>query len=98
MKVDKKLISRLESLALLSFTDGEKHRLEQEFDKLIEMIDKLQEVNTEGVKPMLHVNDHIQNLREDKAGDMLSRKDALKNAQGATEEFFTVPQVIKKKE
>jgi len=97
MKVDKKLISRLENLALLSFTDDEKQRLEEEFQKLIEMIDKLQEVDTEGVEPMLHINDHIQKLREDKAGDMLTRKEALKNANSATDEFFTVPRVIKKK-
>jgi len=96
MKVDKNLVSRLEKLSLLSFSEEEKQRLIPEFNNLIKMIDKLQDTDTEGVEPLLHINNHIQKLRKDVAGDMLDRQKALDNAAESTDRFFKVPKVIKR--
>jgi len=97
MKVDKKLISRLENLSLLSFTEEERTRLIPEFEKLIGMLHKLESVDTQAFEPLLNVNNHVQRLRDDIVDDELETKVALKNAQHATNEFFTVPKVIKQK-
>ena len=62
-----------------------------------DFVDTLKEVDTEGVKPLTHVNEEVTNiLRDDKVGGMLSSKDALKNAQEKDSSYIKVPKVVKK--
>ncbi len=63
---------------------------------MISFIDKLNELDTTGVEPLLHMSDNINILREDEVKDMLSRQDVFKNAPLHDEQFFKVPKVIKK--
>ena len=60
--------------------------------------DKLNELNTEGVEPLLHMTDAINVLREDEVKGSISREEALKNAPDTDGTFFRVPKVIKKQE
>jgi len=98
MSIDAKTIEKLEELSMLSLSHTEKEALKDHLDKLITMIDKLSEVDTESVQPLRNVNNHKQVLREDVAENSLSKAAALSNATTAAKDFFVVPKVIKKKQ
>ena len=52
------------------------------------MVDRLNEINTDGLEPLVHwVRINLQ-LREDAVGDQLNRNDALDNASVKDEKYF----------
>jgi aspartyl-tRNA(Asn)/glutamyl-tRNA(Gln) amidotransferase subunit C len=96
MEVTKELVEKLAHLARLNFTEDEKTEIREDLSKMIDFVDKLNEVDTTGVEPMIHMSREVNILREDKVAGSVSRENALKNAPATTGEFFTVPKVIKK--
>jgi aspartyl-tRNA(Asn)/glutamyl-tRNA(Gln) amidotransferase subunit C len=63
---------------------------------MIGFVDKLKELDTTGVEPLLHMSTNTNILREDIPGNMISRNEALQNAPLHDGEYFKVPKVIKK--
>ena len=63
---------------------------------MITFIDKLNELDTTGIEPLLHMSENINILREDEVGGMISREDAFRNAPLHDGQFFKVPKVIRK--
>jgi aspartyl-tRNA(Asn)/glutamyl-tRNA(Gln) amidotransferase subunit C len=57
---------------------------------------KLNELDTTGVEPLLHMSDEINVLREDEVKGSISREEALKAAPLHDEQFFKVPKVIRR--
>ena len=96
MKVDDKLIDKLANLARLEFNNEEKEEIKNDLQQMLGFIDKLNELDTTGVEPLLHMSENVNILREDKIEGMISREDALKNAPLHDKEFFKVPKVIRK--
>ncbi len=96
MNVNDELVDKLANLARLQFNAEEKEEIKNDLQKMIGFIDKLNELDTTGVEPLLHMSDNINVLREDEVSGMISREDALKNAPLHDDEFFKVPKVIKK--
>ncbi|MDQ6844035.1 MAG: Asp-tRNA(Asn)/Glu-tRNA(Gln) amidotransferase subunit GatC [Bacteroidota bacterium] len=96
MKVDDELIDKLSNLARLEFNDAEKEDIKKDLEKMIGFIDKLNELDTTGVEPLLHMSDNINVLRDDEIEGMISRQDAFKNAPLHDDQFFKVPKVIRK--
>ena len=69
----------------------------KDFQKIVHFVDKLKEVDTEGVKPLVYVNENVTNvLRKDEPGEMVSKEDALKNAP-EKDSNFKIPNVLKPK-
>jgi len=93
MKVDNDLIEKLAHLARLEFSEQEKVGLQKDLQS-IAFVEKLNEVNTDGVKPLLHMGNAVNVFREDEVKGSVTRQDALKNAPVADEAFFKVPKVI----
>lgn len=83
---------------MLKFNEAEKEEIRSDLQKMIGFVDKLKELDTAGVEPLLHMSHAINVLREDVVGPMLSREEALQNAPRHDEQFFKVPKVIKKPE
>ena len=96
MQVDDALIEKLAELSMLKFNEAEKEEIKADLQKMIGFIDKLQELDTTGIEPLMHMSDEINVLREDVAGPMLTEEEALKNAPHHDEHYFKVPKVIKK--
>lgn len=94
MKVDKQLISKLEKLARLELSEEEREGLTKDLSSILEMVEKLQELDTEGVDPLVYINEEVNTLRADQVDQQLSQKDALKNAPDQNGTFFKVPKVI----
>ncbi|SRR5665213_2694866 len=96
MEVNDELVDKLANLARLEFNDQEKEEIKNDLQQMIAFIEKLNELDTTGVDPLLHMTENINILREDEVGGMISREDAFKNAPLYDNQFFKVPKVIKK--
>lgn len=94
MKIDKALISRLEILAKLKLSDSEKEELAGDLSNILNMVEKLQEVDTEGVEPLVYINDEVNKLRPDQVERMVAQADALKNAPDSDGTYFKTPRVL----
>jgi aspartyl-tRNA(Asn)/glutamyl-tRNA(Gln) amidotransferase subunit C len=95
MKVNDELIDKLANLARLEFNSEEKEEIKKDLEQMIGFIDKLNELDTTGVEPLLHMTENVNILREDEVTGTISREDALKNAPLHDDQFFKVPKVIK---
>ncbi|HEU0064023.1 MAG TPA: Asp-tRNA(Asn)/Glu-tRNA(Gln) amidotransferase subunit GatC [Flavisolibacter sp.] len=96
MQVNDALIDKLARLSMLEITEDERNDLKADLTKMISFVEKLNELDTTGVEPLIHMCEAENILREDKTGNMISREEALKNAPEHDNIYFKVPKVIKK--
>lgn len=96
MKIDISEIERLAELSRLRLNDEEKNAAREDMERIIGFIDKLQQVDTTGIEPLVHVNNHVNVLRDDVESQSVNKEDALKNAPSHDSDFFKIPKVLKK--
>ena len=96
MEVNDLLIENLAKLSHLSFDDDEREEIKADLQEMISFIEKLNEVDTTGVAPLLHMSSNVNILRDDVVQGSISREEALRNAPDTDGIFFKVPKVIKK--
>ncbi len=96
MEVTSEMIDRLATLAKLKFSEEEKTGLKTDLERMIEFVEKLKEVDTTGVEPLLHITDAVNVLREDEVKQTITKQEALLNAPLSDGDFVKVPKVIKK--
>lgn len=96
MTVDKALVDKLASLAKLNFSEEEKEAFIKDFTRILQFVDKLKEVDTTGVEPLLYISDEVNVLREDVHQETITKEEALKNAPVKDSDYFKVPKVIQK--
>ena len=96
MEVTTQLIDNLAELARLQFSEAEKAEIKNDLQRMIAFVEKLQEVDTTGTEPLLHMTDAMNAFREDEVKGSMDKKVALANAPGAGTDYFKVPKVIKK--
>jgi aspartyl-tRNA(Asn)/glutamyl-tRNA(Gln) amidotransferase subunit C len=95
MEVNDALVDKLAHLARLKFNDAEKEEIKSDLQRMIAFVEKLNELDLEGVQPLVHMSEEINVLREDEIQGSVERSEALKNAPSHDEQFFKVPKVIK---
>jgi aspartyl-tRNA(Asn)/glutamyl-tRNA(Gln) amidotransferase subunit C len=96
MEVTDALLTKLAELSKLSFNEDEKTELKKDLQNMISFVDKLAEVDTSHVEPLLHISENKTALREDVVSEELNNDAALKNAEKSLPPYFAVPKVIKK--
>ena len=96
MDVNDALIDKLAHLSRLEFADEEKQEIKNELEKMIGFIDKLNELDTSGVEPLLHMSENVNIFRQDEVKGEITKEDVFKNAPLHDDNFFKVPKVIKK--
>jgi aspartyl-tRNA(Asn)/glutamyl-tRNA(Gln) amidotransferase subunit C len=96
MEVNDALVDKLATLSRLQFDDAEKAAVKKDLQHMISFVDKLNELDTTGVEPLLHMSENLNVLREDEVKGSISREEALKNAPVHDGSFFKVPKVISK--
>lgn len=89
------MVDKLAHLSRLKFNDDEKAEIKKDLQNMIAFVEKMDELNLEGVKPLLHISEEVNVLREDEVKGSISREEALKNAPLHDGQFFKVPKVIK---
>ena len=97
MIIDDALISKLEKLSRLELREEEKEKVKEDLNNMLVMFDKLNEIYTENVEPLLYVLDEENDMfRDDEVGEELSNDEALQNAEESNKPFFVVPKFLKK--
>jgi aspartyl-tRNA(Asn)/glutamyl-tRNA(Gln) amidotransferase subunit C len=96
IKVDDQLIADLSRLAKLKFDEESSERMKSDLKTILGFVDRLLEVDTEGVEPLIYMSEEVNTLREDNIANEVSQKNALKNAPQKDSDYFKVPTVLKK--
>jgi aspartyl-tRNA(Asn)/glutamyl-tRNA(Gln) amidotransferase subunit C len=96
MEINDALIDKLAMLSRLHFDDDEKAAIKNDLEKMIRFVDKLNELDTAGIEPLMHISTNVNILREDEVIQEYSREQALLNSPLKDEQFFKVPKVISK--
>ena len=96
MEVNDVLVDKLANLARLKFDASEKESIKNDLQKMIQFVEKLNELDTTGVEPLLHMSNNVNVLRADEVKGSISREAGLQNAAVHDDQFFKVPKVIKK--
>ena len=96
MKIDKKLVDKVARLAKLEFDEAAKEKMVSDMNKMISFIDKLEEIDTQSIEPLVYLSEERNVLRVDDVGEHSSKDDALKNAPEKDSDYFKVPKVLKK--
>jgi len=96
MEVNDAMVEKLAHLSRLKFGEEEKKEIKTDLQRMISFVEKLNELNLEGIEPLLHMSDEINVLREDEVKGSVSREEALKNAPLHDNQFIKVPKVIRK--
>ncbi len=94
MTVDDALVLRLAELSKLALPPERVGALRQDLVHILEMVEKLNELELNGVAPLRYVTEVEQCLRPDEVRGTLERERALRNAPDSDGEFFKVPRVI----
>lgn len=95
MEVNDALIDNLSNLACLEFDALEKKEIKKDLERMIHFVEKLNELDTMGVSPILHMTEDVEAVRPDVVEGSASRQQALQNASSTDGIYFKVPKVIK---
>ena len=96
MDINNEIVDRLSELAKLDFDPSEKENIKNDLNRILSYFEKLNEVNTDGVEPLIFMSENVNLLREDEPEQAYSKKDALKNAPAKDSDYFRVPKFIEK--
>ena len=94
MSVNAEQVRHVARLARLALSDDEIAKMVPELNNILDWVEQLAEVDTDGVEPLTAVIDNKLRLRDDVVNDGNVRDNVLKNAPDAQHGFFAVPKVI----
>ncbi len=96
MEVNDELVDKVAELARLEFKGSDKEAIKTDMQRILNFVEKLNEVDTDGVEPLIYMTDEHLELRVDDAYNPISQEEALKNAPVKDSDYFKVPKVLNK--
>lgn len=97
MKIDDATLDRIAELARLDFSDpAARKQILADMQRVLDFVEKLNEVDTKGVEPLIFMTDEENVLREDVAETTITKAEALSNAPVKDSDYFKVPRVVDK--
>lgn len=96
MILDAQTIHKIADLARIQIEEKEVETLIPEMNKILSFMEKLNELDTSYVKPLVYMNETANVWREDVVKQEISTADGLKNAAKHNDQFFMVPKIIEK--
>lgn len=94
MKIDRPLLDKIAHLARLEFDERDAQKMISDMTNIVSWVEKLNEVDTDGVEPLTTMSHEVNMLRDDDVKEHLPHDLALKNAPKKDDDFFRVPKVI----
>ena len=94
MNVDLETVDKIAHLARLELTDMEKKETMKDMNRILDFMDKLNEVDTSAVEPLVYMTTEVNVLREDVVRQDITHDEALLNAPEKDADFFHVAKVI----
>ncbi|RFZ85518.1 Asp-tRNA(Asn)/Glu-tRNA(Gln) amidotransferase subunit GatC [Mucilaginibacter terrenus] len=95
MTIDEQTVDKIAHLARLELGAQEKQDMIADMNKILGFMDKLNEVDTTGVEPLIYMTDEPNTLREDVIKQEITTAEALSNAPDHDGSHFLVAKVIK---
>lgn len=94
MSIDTETVKRVAFLSRLKIEDDKIAATEAEFNKILDWVEQLKEVDTENVEPLISVNEHNLTLRADEVTESNQAEAILANAPMKEYGYFAVPKVV----
>jgi aspartyl-tRNA(Asn)/glutamyl-tRNA(Gln) amidotransferase subunit C len=94
MKIDRPLLDKIAHLSRLEFEEKDADKMMRDMSAIVDWVEKLKEVDTEGVEPLTTMSHEINALRDDETKEHLSHERALRNAPQKDADYFRVPKVL----
>ncbi|MET1055603.1 MAG: Asp-tRNA(Asn)/Glu-tRNA(Gln) amidotransferase subunit GatC [Pedobacter sp.] len=96
MNIDKQTIYKVADLARIEIGDHEVAQLQEDMNKILTFMEKLNELDTTAVEPLVYMNPEVNVWREDVVIQELTVAEGLQNAAVHNEDFFFVPKILDK--
>lgn len=93
--ITRKQIEYLADLAKLELSESEKELYAKDLNSIVNHMEQLSTVDTEGVEPTVYLTPAHNPLREDRITGSLQPNEILQNGPSVKRNFFTVPKVIR---
>lgn len=94
MKVDEDLVKGVAALAQLDISSDELANTIESLTEVLDLVDQMQNINTDGIEPMANPLDAKQVLRVDEVTETNQRDQLQKSAPKVESGFFLVPRVV----
>ncbi|HOY95696.1 MAG TPA: Asp-tRNA(Asn)/Glu-tRNA(Gln) amidotransferase subunit GatC [Catalimonadaceae bacterium] len=94
MKIDPQTIDKMAHLARLNVQESEKAGIAESLEQILSWMEKLSELDTDGVEPLVHMSAEINSMRQDIGSHPILPEIALSNAPSERDSFFVVPKVL----
>jgi aspartyl-tRNA(Asn)/glutamyl-tRNA(Gln) amidotransferase subunit C len=94
MEVTPALFDHIAHLARLQFNGEDSEALRLDMQRMVSFMEKLNELDTNGIEPLRFMGHHAQRLREDEPRPGIGHEAGLQNAPQTDGTYFIVPKVI----
>ncbi len=94
MTIDEETVDKIAHLARLELSGDEKQEMIADMNKILGFMDKLNEIDTSGIEPLVYMTNEVNNFREDVVKQEITHEEALQNAPKHDENYFLVAKVI----
>lgn len=94
MKLDINSLKKIAHLARLEFDESGAKKMTRDMTQILDWVEKLNELDTSEVEPLITMSSEENIMREDKVGTHLEHEKALKNAPQRDSDYFRVPKVM----
>ncbi len=95
MNIDTATIDKIAQLSRLEFNEQEKIDIKNDLENMVDFIDTLKGIDTEGIAPLIYVSDARNVMRPDVANNNLTKNEALLLAPLKDSDYIKVTKVIK---
>ena len=92
--IDDTVMENVEILAKLALTEEEREKAKEKMQEMLDYVDKLNELDTEGIEPLAHTFSVGNVFREDVVTNNDDRDAMLANAPGCKEGQYQVPKTV----
>ena len=94
MNINRELLDKIAHLSRLEFDEKDAERMMQDMTDIVNWVEKLKEVNTDGIEPLTTMSHEVNSFREDEVKEHLSHERALLHAPKKDVDYFRVPKVL----
>lgn len=94
MKIDQEALRKIAHLARIEVKPAEEAAMLTSMENVLSWMEQLNDIDTEGVEPLIHMMDETNNWREDNSKNTLTTSEALSNAPSQDGTYIKVPKVI----
>lgn len=96
MNIDNETIAKMAHLARLDVNENEQESLLKDMNNILHFMEKLNELDTSEVEPLIYLTDEFNVFRKDQIISEVLPVEALRNAPGHDDVYFHVEKVIEK--